>query len=182
MADLLTSPNQFENRLRSKHVATMAGACCYWRCWSHYVADGWVSVDQPLWLCPEKHSLIWLCKYNFMSPKTEQLSGVVQKMAYWVYLTQRSPGCFIRRLSICTHVFHREGNSVGEPPLFNVAIWNGRVLRETKFFEWTGDRTKNPGSRFSMLSSKSLLHPVYIVVRTISGNLSIDLHNYHLDS
>jgi len=39
-------------------------------------------------------------------------------------LTQHFPGWFIRRLSACTHMPHRTGNSVGGPPLFNVGIRN----------------------------------------------------------
>ena len=36
--------------------------------------------------------------------------------------TQRFPGCIIRRLCTCTHAPHREGNSMSEPPLFNIGI------------------------------------------------------------
>jgi len=34
--------------------------------------------------------------------------------------------CIIGRLFACTHVFHREANSMRELPFFNIGIWNGR--------------------------------------------------------
>ena len=56
----------------------------------------------------------------------------------WVYLTQRFPGCVIRRLSACTRVPHRELNSMVEPPLFNVGLqsWWGWCEKQTLSKQW----------------------------------------------
>ena len=55
---------------------------------------------------------------------TEQLSGMVQNMAYrvfdsvflWVYVRA------IRRLYFCTRVPHREGSSMAGPPLLRIDL------------------------------------------------------------
>ena len=39
------------------------------------------------------------------------------------YMTQRLPGCVTRRVSACTHLPHREGNSMGWPPFRSNRIW-----------------------------------------------------------
>jgi len=44
---------------------------------------------------------------------------------------QRFPGCVIRRLSACIRVPHREGNSMGGLPLFNIGIPNRRGCCES---------------------------------------------------
>jgi len=48
---------------------------------------------------------------------TEQLSEVLQKLAYWIHLDQRFPGWVIERLSAYIRV-QRENNSTGGSPLW----------------------------------------------------------------
>jgi len=48
-------------------------------------------------------------------------------------LTQRFPGCAIRRLSACTHMSQWEGNSIGGPLLFNVKIQNRMGCKRQNF-------------------------------------------------
>ena len=67
---------------------------------------------------------------------TEQLSGMVQKLAYRVYLTEHFPGCIIRRLPGCRCVPHRESHSMGGFSLFTLGIQNklGRQDRIIVFY------------------------------------------------
>jgi len=49
----------------------------------------------------------------------------LQKLTYRCSVfVWRFPLCIVRRLFACTRVPHREGNSMGGPPLFNVGIRN----------------------------------------------------------
>jgi len=62
-----------------------------------------------------------------------QLSGVVEKLAYWVLGSGFTRVCHYRRLSVCTCLPHRYGN-YGGLPLFNVGIQNRQECRERQSF------------------------------------------------
>jgi len=63
-------------------------------------------------------------------------------------LTYKFPGYNIKRLSVHTHMAHREGYSMGGPPLFNVGIWNHWGFCERQTFCPNKElNTGLPGSR-----------------------------------
>jgi len=74
-----------------------------------------------------------------------------------VYSTQHFPGRIIKRLSACTQVPHRDGNSIGELPQSETdeAVTKVKVLARIR------NRTKNPGPSPCMPSTKVSLHPIH---------------------
>lgn len=60
--------------------------------------------------------------HNFM---TEQLEAL-RELCFWAFLKYRFTGCVTERLSVCTLVPLREGNSMSVPACFIVAIRNRR--------------------------------------------------------
>jgi len=68
--------------------------------------------------------LYWIISYHvtlqqfLLISTTEQLPGVVQKLAYRV-LDSAFPRVHLGRLSACTCMPQREGNSMLKPPVFN---------------------------------------------------------------
>jgi len=97
------------------------------RCTVFLILTSIMSMQNSIYVSPWQNNCLEWCRYP-----AGALSGVVQvprRCPVWSgaeiglmnLLIQRFPGCVIRRLSVCTRVPHREGNSmVG--PLFSVGI------------------------------------------------------------
>jgi len=88
---------------------------------------------------------------------TEQLWGVVQKLAYWVLASQRHPGCVIRWLF--AHIRVTLCSSMTGLTLFNVRIRNQRACRKGQFLPEPGIEPGILGPKPSTLSTRLSLQP-----------------------
>ena len=91
---------------------------------------------------------------------TEQLSVVVQKLVYWVYLTWHFLGFVIRNLSACTRESYREICSMGWLPLCNGEQFETEGAVKTKFLPELWLELWTPGPRPSTLATSLSLHPI----------------------